>query len=389
MAAGAGSSAVLGPIDLGYVAHGLSISNTAVATSSNSGRLKVGCSSFVPDGPNFVDILELDVQQGDLRHTARLPHYFPCSRIRSFGGPGVGAAAQQQKELIGSSGDCLRIWNADSGELLQLMRHKDNPEGVCTPITSFDVAVGAASSSGAVTFASCDVYGMCTLWDGERGAVQHVFDLEQTLVDVAFGPNGLLAVAGEQGDCFLLDTRQSQDVHVLSLRQPCSGPARLAWGAHRPDLIAASWQGQQPGVALYSGSQPGAGVGTAVSEVLPRMLQAGRANGACAAAADLQWSPAYPEMLCCAKEDGVVDVWEFPLAGDDAAAITAAMPCFSWQPKRGDVCTALAMTAEVRSQEHFLVLATMPGQPPMGSLSKGCSGSLWLSRLPPPSRQAA
>merc|ERR1712194_372770 len=86
--------------------------------------------------------------------------------------------------------------------------------------------------------------------------------------------------------------------------------------------------------------------------------------------ADLQWCPASPEYLCCASERAGVEVWHV----DESMA--KGGPRFCWQPRAGEICTALSLTA--RGQQHFVTLATMPAQPTQG----GSVASLWMAGLP-------
>jgi len=242
------------------------------------------------------------------------------------------------------------------GTLRQLLPRDANPRGVPTPITAVDTWI----SEGTGHVGSCDVYGVCALWDVEKGVQVQAFDLRQPLCDIAFGPNGLVAVVGDEGDCFLLDRTQPEgDVHVLELRARVAGPARLAWSPQRPNLFAAAWQSEEGGVALYGGAKLCAG----------RMLHS---QGFGAVCADIAWSPACPELLCCAKEDGVVEVWEFAVDSMEMVA-TAAAPCFRWQASSCEVCTAMALTTDLA------ILATTPGQ---GQRSSGNHGSLSIAKLP-------
>lgn len=355
---------VWGPHELGYAVHDLDVRTTSSATGSG---LMVACSSFIPDAANFVEVMTFGfaAPQG-IRSSVRLPHYFPCTRVRWM-------RSGSGKELLATSGDYLRVWSA-SGELCRLLRHEANPQGVCTPITSVDAAAGSAPSG--QSLASCDIYGICALWDVETGAMTQALDLGQPLSDVAFGPDGVLAVVGERGDCFMMDPRQPQDVSVFAPRTRVSGPARIAWGAHRPDLFAVSWQGEAGALALYNGMlrQP---------KQNPVVIK----STSSAIVSDLCWSHAHPELLACAREDGIVDVWQFPESGLEQAATTPG-PGFSWAPRgeRGANCTALAMSPEVRPGHHVLVMATMPpGQPgPEGQEANATGGALYLAGLPSP-----
>jgi len=283
---------------------------------------------------------------------------------------GAGGAGQ---ELLATSGDCIRVWSA-KGELRKLLRHENNPQKRCTPITSVDATPATPSSASGSQLASCDIYGICSIWDTETGSVKQAFDLAQPLCDVAFGPNGLVAVAGDHGDCFLLDPRQPQgDVGVFAPRERVRGPGRIAWGAHRPDMFAIAWQGEEGALVLYDASS---------SKASPRVLKSPSAS----VTSDLQWSYAHAELLACAKEDGQVEIWQFPEAGLEAAAM-AAGPGYTWAPLRRANCTALAMSPQVKADgHHVLVLATMPaGQPgPQGQEATATGGALWFAGLPPP-----
>eukprot|EP00928_Gymnodinium_smaydae_P050176 TRINITY_DN33771_c0_g1_i1.p1 TRINITY_DN33771_c0_g1~~TRINITY_DN33771_c0_g1_i1.p1 ORF type:complete len:413 (-),score=49.91 TRINITY_DN33771_c0_g1_i1:69-1307(-) len=355
-----GSEGVSGPYELGYTVHDMAWSPSA----GGKGTGMLACSSFIVDAPNFVDVMTVDASsaQAVRGSVARLPHPFPATRVRWL-----------TQDLLVTSCDCVRVWSS-SGELRTLLQHETNPAGWCTPITSVDGFMAA----GKAILASCDVYGIVALWDVERGVKQHAIDLGQPLYDCAFGPEGLLAVAGEQGDCFVIDPREpSKDVSVFSLKQRARGPARIAWGS-RQDLLAIAWQGEAGGLALYGGgARPQRGVS-------PQLLsQSG--VGLASTVADLKWSPAYSDMLCCAKEDGAVEVWQFPPGLDCYGSAATSGPCFRWSPggPNAGACTALALSGEVRPGEHVLALATMPTD--QQNASKG--GSLWLAGLPQPTQQ--
>merc|ERR1712110_531062 len=89
----------------------------------------------------------------------------------------------------------------------------------------------------------------------------------------------------------------------------------------------------------------------------------------------------YPECLCTAKEDGVVELWDFPRDMASTAAAEASGPCFRWEPSKTEVCTALAVSSEGWAKQHFLMAATMPGQNLQGGMP---AGSLWIAGLPEP-----
>eukprot|EP00931_Biecheleriopsis_adriatica_P066953 TRINITY_DN41172_c0_g1_i1.p1 TRINITY_DN41172_c0_g1~~TRINITY_DN41172_c0_g1_i1.p1 ORF type:complete len:432 (+),score=78.50 TRINITY_DN41172_c0_g1_i1:63-1358(+) len=359
---GSGQS-VWGPHELGYAVHDL-----ALRKSACSSKMLIACSSFIPEASNFVDILSVSLEgKTGVQSSTRLPHYYPPTRVRWVG--------DDSPELLATSGDCLRVWSA-SGELCRLLRHDSNPQGRCTPITSVDASQASSASSRAL--ASCDIYGVCAVWDAETGQMQQALDLGQPLADVAFGPERLLAVAGDQGDVFLLDLRQPQDVSVFAPQQRVRGPARIAWGAQRADIFAVAWQGEDGALALYDGSMRH-------PQVTPKVIKSASGTHT----SDLHWSPAYPELLACAQEDGQVQVWQFPEEGLESSA-AAASPGYSWAPRgRSANCTALAMSPEVKPGSHAMVVATMPaGQPgPQGQEAAATGGSLWIAALPAPNRR--
>ncbi|CAJ1377214.1 unnamed protein product [Effrenium voratum] len=141
--------------------------------------------------------------------------------------------------------------------------------------------------------------------------------------------------------------------------------------AHRPDMLAVSWQGEAA-LALYSGCLR--------TKATPRVVKSSSSS----TIASLQWSHAYPQLLACAREDGDVEVWHFPENLELAAAATA--PAYRWAPRgRGACCTALAMSPEVRPGCHALILSTMaPGQAtPLGQTA-GAGGALWIVAMPQP-----
>lgn len=255
-----------------------------------------------------------------------------------------------------TSGDYIRIWNVNGEQhkLGKLLRHEANPREVCTPITSVDAAPRASGAG----LASCDIYGICALWDVEAGVATAATDLGQPLCDVAFGPGGLLAAAGENGDVFLMDPRQAEKVDVLTVRDRVGGPARMAWSPSASGMLAVAWQGESGGLAVYNGPRKGPG----------QLLQS--ANLQCGAVADLQWCPASPEYLCCASEGAGVEVWQI------GSQMVREAPCFCWQPRAGEVLTSLALSS--RANQQLVMLATMPAHATQG----GGVASLWVAGLP-------
>jgi len=335
---------IWGPHSLSYVAHTMAM-RPAVDPAATASML--ACSSFLPESSNFVDLLSINHDAPQMvRSVGRLPHYYPPSRMR-----------WKSPDLLLTSGDYIRIWNTN-GELRRLLRHDENSRGVCSPITSNDVDAGTG-------LVSCDVYGICALWDVEAGRRTGAIDLNQPLCDVAFGPNGLLAVAGERGDVFVMDPRQPENVDILPLREQVCGPARMAWAPSsgtNAGTLAVAWQGERGGLAIYKWPLERDRSGQLLQSASPQ----------CGAVADLKWSeaPGSADYLCCASEGGGVEVWNI---GSDAAR---GGPCFNWQPRSGEVCTSLALS--VRRQQQFVTLATMPAQPAPG----GSVASLWVAALP-------
>jgi len=348
------ASGVWGPRDLGYVIHTMSM----CSSGSTGGNVLLACGSFLVDAPNVVDIFSMNFDNlQEPTKQAQLPHAFPVSCARWLAkGPGF-------PELLITSSDYLRIWNS-RGELQTILQHTDNHKDVSAQITSVDVCCDASTGSSA-QLASCDSYGLCGFWDVERGVMHTKLDLEQPLCDVGFGPGSLAAVAGNQGDCFLVDRRQPREVGILAPPRHVRAPAtaKLAWGLHRPDIFAVAWQGEHAGTAIYN---------AAYRESPPQLLRHHHRDGV---VADLSWSPAFPELLCCAGEHGTVEVFEFSRSTAEAVC-AGCVPCLSWEPKDGrENCASLALSREVRQGLHVLVLGT-------ASL-KG--GSLWITSLPEPS----
>lgn len=329
-----------GPHRLSYVVHTMAM-HPAASTNGAATTSILACSSFLPETSNFVELLSIPNADPEVvSSVGRLPHYYPASRVRWM-----------SADLLATSGDYIRIWDTQ-GQLRRLLRHDANPKGVCAPITSVDAVTGGR-------LASCDVYGVCSLWDAEVGTKTGAINLEQPLCDVAFGPDGILAVAGERGDVFVMDPRQPENVHVLPLRNRVCGPARIAWSPSSSGMLAVAWQGEQGGLAVYNGLQKSPG----------RLLQS--ASRRCGAIADLQWSHDFAEYLCCASEGGGVEVWQ---VDNDTSR---GGPCFCWQPRAGEVCTSLALSSHAQQQQ--VMLATMPAQATQGSST---AGSLWVAGLP-------
>lgn len=298
---------------------------------------------------NFVDLSTLNLESPQIMtDSAKLPHYFPPTQVRW-----LNTAAS--KGIVATSSDYIRIWDVD-GKLQKLFHH-DNPRDVCTPITSI--------AAGKERLASCDVYGILTLWDVEYGKQLHSYDLEQPLCDVAFGPQDSVAAVNNLGACYVIDLRHQDNVGVLNPYQRTVGPARIAWSDQR-DLFAVAWQGQPSNITLYNGKH---------GQQEPQKPQMLRTLGAPSTVADLEWSPAWPELLCCCKEDGAVELWRLP---DDSVSESVKLGDLPqrWVPCSGDVCTALTAGGELPDGQSIIVVATMSPH------AQNAGGSLWIARLP-------
>eukprot|EP00811_Abedinium_folium_P032654 NODE_5682_length_1744_cov_6.533704.p1 GENE.NODE_5682_length_1744_cov_6.533704~~NODE_5682_length_1744_cov_6.533704.p1 ORF type:complete len:405 (-),score=90.00 NODE_5682_length_1744_cov_6.533704:386-1600(-) len=354
----ANDEGIWGPFCLDSIAHTMELRPEA----GPADVMQLAVSSCMVGLSNYVDVLDLHLDGPQVvMPVSRLPHYYPPTRVRWVPSSTGGAAAAQS--LLVTSGDYIRVWST-GGELRQLLRHDSNPSGFCTPITSVDAGGGGL-------LVSCDVYGVCAVWDLERGALRQAFDLRQPLSDVMLGPGGLLVAAGDKGHCFAMDPRAPGDVHVLEPRCHVAGPARIAWSRDRPDLFAVAWQGDgdSSGIGFYECAR-------LPPKAQPQILRRP------SVVADLKWCPASPEVLCCCNEAGAAEVWRLPMgdgSGDcvaNAAAAAASGP-FRWQPCQGQACTALAMSGTLAKGQCAMIVATMDG-----SGQGAPDASLWIARLP-------
>ena len=201
----------------------------------NTSGLAIG--SFQADEDNFVKVYDFDRASTTMTEVSELPHYFPPTKIKW----------RPSGDLLVTSGDVLRVWNARRGKLEAFLTHnteRERDRGVCTSVTACDWG-----ESGIISVEST---GLALLWsDVSQSKVSSIWDLgHKVLYDVAFKDAHVLAVASS-AEIVLLDLRSPCEVRNfptkgLSARQ---GPAKLAWSADGNVIAVAALAGG--GVSFY------------------------------------------------------------------------------------------------------------------------------------------
>jgi WD repeat-containing protein 68 len=95
-------------------------------------RLAIG--SFLEDYTNRVEIVQLSRTTGQFESRRGFDHPYPATKVMFVPDP-----SGAQTDLVGTSGDYMRIWeSSDDGLKLKLKLDTNKNSEFCAPLTSFD-----------------------------------------------------------------------------------------------------------------------------------------------------------------------------------------------------------------------------------------------------------
>lgn len=192
-------------------------------------RLAVG--TFVERYNNSVFIVKQ--QPNSLEFQSAFDHPYPTTKV-SWIPDKVGA----HPDLIGTSGDFLRLWevDADNKAKQKCILNNDRSNECCAPLTSFDWNQSDISLVGT---SSIDT--TCTVWNIEtQQAKTQLIAHDKEVYDFAFAARGIdiFASVGADGSLRLFDLRSLDHSTIIYESHDMNPLLRLRWNTKNPNYLA-------------------------------------------------------------------------------------------------------------------------------------------------------
>jgi WD repeat-containing protein 68 len=195
---------------------------------SRAGLCRLAMGSFLENYTNRVELVQLSRTTGQFESRRGFDHPYPATKTLFVPDPG-GA----HSDLLGTSGDYLRIWEVtDDGVKLKLKLDNNKNSEFCAPLTSFD---WNETSPALVGTSSIDT--TCTIWDlHAQVAKTQLIAHDKEVYDIAFARGtDVFASVGADGSVRLFDLRSLEHSTIL---YECPDPLlRLAWNKQDPNYL--------------------------------------------------------------------------------------------------------------------------------------------------------
>lgn len=253
-------------------------------------RLAVG--SMTEDYNNAIQIITLNTEQGkfnDDQTTGYFHHPYPATKIMFKPGND-----QQGPDILATTGDFLRIWEAKEGQPVQrkaVLSNKANSE-FCAPLTSFDWHESEPRKIG-----TCSIDTTCTIWDIEKGQVEtQLIAHDKEVYDIAWGGVDVFASVSADGSVRVFDLRDKEHSTIIyESPQPETPLFRLGWNKQDSRYMATILM-DSPKVVVLDIRRP-----TVPLAELQR-------HQACVNA--LAWAPHSSCHICTAGDDSQALIWD-------------------------------------------------------------------------------
>lgn len=304
-------------------------------------RLAVG--SFIEEYNNNVQIVQQNAESLDF--VSSFDHPYPTTKIAWIPDPEA-----SHPDLIGTTGDFLRLWQVDEqgNPKLRTLLDNNKQSEFCAPLTAFDWNEADPSLIGT---SSIDT--TCTVWNVEtQQAKTQLIAHDKEVYDFAFAARGVdvFASVGADGSVRLFDLRSLEHSTIIYESPDMTPLLRLRWNTRNPNYLATIAM-DSPDVVILDIRQPSLPVATldhsplksglensslkkkncvnAVSwapnssvhlasggdgclamiwniSSMPKRIEAPAFSyGAGASISNLQWAPSHPEWLAIALENKI------------------------------------------------------------------------------------
>ncbi|KRZ43563.1 DDB1- and CUL4-associated factor 7 [Trichinella pseudospiralis] len=212
-------------------------------------KFRIALGSFIEEYNNKVQIVQLDEDAGEFRHTAHFDHPYPATKIMWI--PDIRG---QYTDLLATSADYLRIFRvSEDGATMECLLNNNRSSEFCAPLSSFD---WNENDVGIIGTASIDT--TCTIWRLETGQITgqvsgsgsrvsgHVktqlIAHDKEVYDFAFSKSvnqkDVFASVGADGSVRMFDLRHLEHSTII-YEDPLQTPLlRIAWNKQDPFYIA-------------------------------------------------------------------------------------------------------------------------------------------------------
>lgn len=199
-------------------------------------RLAVG--SFIENEANYLQVLELNEESGELECVGEGEHQFPATKLmwRPDDGSELG---RSKADLLASSSTTLNLWKVEDGEVKMVAKlantRAQKGGSHLPPLTSFDW-----SSLNDHKLGACSVDTTVTIWNLEKQKVEtQLIAHDKAVYDIAFSQiDSLFASVGADGSVRLFDQRNLDHSTIIYESSPPCPLLRLAWNRHNTNHIA-------------------------------------------------------------------------------------------------------------------------------------------------------
>lgn len=209
-----------------------SLYSVAWSYRQDMGHARLAIGTFIERYTNKVHLIR-HTPTG-LEHDSTFEHPYPTTKVQW-----IPDRTGSRPDLIGTSGDFLRLWQADErGEKprMKCVLTNDKTNEYCAPLTSFDWNETDLSLVGT---SSIDT--TCTVWDIEtQQAKTQLIAHDKEVYDFAFAARGtdIFASVGADGSLRLFDLRSLDHSTIIYESQDMTPLLRLRWNTKNPNYLA-------------------------------------------------------------------------------------------------------------------------------------------------------
>eukprot|EP01112_Ceratiomyxa_fruticulosa_P009799 TRINITY_DN2572_c0_g1_i1.p1 TRINITY_DN2572_c0_g1~~TRINITY_DN2572_c0_g1_i1.p1 ORF type:complete len:328 (+),score=67.04 TRINITY_DN2572_c0_g1_i1:165-1148(+) len=250
-------------------------------------RLALG--SFLEDYTNKIEVVQLNEETEVFECKGMFDHPYPTTKIMW-----VPDRKGERPDLLGTTGDYMRIWEVgeDGGiQLRSLLNNNKNSE-FCAPLTSFDWNETDPNILGT---SSIDT--TCTIWDVERQQARtQLIAHDKEVYDIAFARGtDIFASVGADGSVRMFDLRNLEHSTIIYETPGLVPLLRLAWNKQDSNYLATMPMDSQKAIIL---------------DIRVPSVPAAELNGHSAALNSLAWAPHSSCHICTAGDDKQALIWD-------------------------------------------------------------------------------
>lgn len=192
-------------------------------------RLAVG--TFTDEYNNTVQILQHNPDSLD--YLTSFDHPYPTTKVSW-----IPDAQSNHPDLIGTTGDFLRLWqlDADGNAKLKCLLNNNNQSEFCAPLTAFDW-----NEQDPTLIGTSSIDTTCTVWNVEtQQSKTQLIAHDKEVYDFAFAACGVdvFASVGADGSVRLFDLRALEHSTIIYESPDMTPLLRLRWNRRNPNYLA-------------------------------------------------------------------------------------------------------------------------------------------------------